>query len=143
MKRNEICHRWKKKERSGRPSVGLAGQPGWFDGPTWKTSNPVCQQCGEMLGTARARHGRNRFFPTINAMTCADCGTSICETCSHGWRTDQIVGTMQRRTEGGARLTVPRYEVVRVCDTCHTRREAAHEPQDDPGIAALKKLGLW
>lgn len=122
----------------------MAGQDGWHDHwHAWQTNGRVCEQCGELLGTSRPHYGPNRWPATVHALQCADCGASICEKCASYCRTNEVIGTGYRRTEGGARIPRNQYKHVPVCPACSEIRTANAKPKEYPGMTLLKGLGLW
>lgn len=154
MKRLTVCVRKRPNRLDGLGSWGI-GKPGMTDPRTgkpfvddeydqWQTSQPCCESCGEMIGTSRRRYGRNRWPATVTAYRCEDCGCQVCSECYYLQRTDEVVGTRKRTTEGGYRYDVPDYRERVLCRACRDKRNAEPKPErESAGKKLLKELGLW
>lgn len=147
---NVVCEQWtteleswKHRKRVGRPNrvdpkTGLPMQ----DGLSWKTHNPLCPTCGEMLGTARRRgkYGFTRFPATVNPYKCEKCQADICGECYVLVRTREIIGWHKRQTEGAAKIDVPTLRDMILCQKCNQERVAALPPWEQTDAMITRVL---
>lgn len=143
MAMTTVCH------RTTGTRMGLSvGKPGCVDPKTgnpfqdspyfvWKTKSPCCEACGEMIGKSRRMYGSNRWPATVEACTCERCGAQICERCRMGHRTDDVIGTHKRRTEGGYIYSVPTYRTAWLCVPCMKEWEKTAVAKPVPDIWEL------
>jgi len=145
---NLVCLQFDAEGRArhiGRPNRNdpKSGKPLRDDTMTWRTRNPLCQTCGEMLGTSRSRYGRNRWPATVEQHSCRDCDAQICDRCTYWYTTQQIVGWRDRYTEGRHKIRVPRYAEDARCPSCAAAYRAIQKPrQANATEELLGSLGL-